>query len=207
MASLVRSIKPRKDNDDFTPSPELKGKFLWVRVWGGSRSQIKNDGDNGNSVIIPHPHLLAKPKKIPYGKPEVVFKIGGKERLYRINYNTEGMIKQEGKRLYYDTYFNNTVGGLRLYEYPEDMDAEETYTAFKNNGVRMYVEKGGIKMIVLIIVAIFGMVGLVGLVIMAPYTANANAQHDTDQKNLIGLSSKIDQLRAQIQNMGAKPIA
>ena len=195
MASLLGKVRP--DRQDFIPLPEHKGKHLYVRVWGGSRGE-RND--------LTQPHLVAKPKKIPYGQPSVSMKIGGKERLYKINYQTDGMIKQEGKRLYYDTHFLNQVGGLRWYEFPEDLDAEEAYTVFKNNGVEMYVKKGGISTKILIMILAITAIAMVGVMVMASYTFPTMQQNTVNEKNNIALSNKIDQLRAQVQSLGGKPV-
>ena len=188
--STEQSEKELLAKEKWTQPPELKSKKITVRAWSSQHGT---------------PHVVGK-KTIKYGQPLTVIKIGGKERVYRINYREHGMIKQEGKFLYYDTSFLNTVGGLSFHEYPEDMESSETYEAFLHNGVDMYVKKGGISLKVLIIVAIIGAIGVMGLAIESIYTSSTMQQNDANSKNLIKLSGMIDQLRAQIQNLGAKPI-
>ena len=154
--------------------PEFQNKKLICRVWS-------NTGEQST------PNLLGK-KKVKYGVPEFSIKIGGKMRLFRIIYKIKGVIKQEGKHLYYDTVFNNTTGALAFYEFPEDMDSEESYTVFKNNAVNMYVKKGGIPAILLYISFLAVIILAVALAYVSPYVASS-------QQTIEQLDSQITQLK------------
>jgi hypothetical protein len=191
MASIANRIFADKIKEaEFVQPPEYHGKKLIVKAWSG-------DLDN--------PSVLQR-RTIKYGQPSVTMRIAGKDRLYKINYLDKGLIKQDGKNLVYDTHFLNTVGGMRFHEYPEDIDSEEAYTVFKNNGVDMYVKKGGISQRIFLLLLAMVSIGMVVSAVLAIYTINAQAQSAVDAKNLISLSGKISALEAQVQNMGGKPV-
>lgn len=160
--------------------PEYKGKKILCKVW----SDI---GENSN------PHMVGK-KEVKYGTPTFNIKIGGKDRLYKINYRQRGYIKREGKRLIYDTHFLNTVGGLSYHEYPEDMDSEETYTVFKNNAVNMYVKKGGIPQWYLLIAMAIAGIALIALMVTVPPAMQA-------QEEVKFLDQQITALKAENQRL------
>jgi len=156
--------------------PELKGKKLYCRVWSDT-------GENGT------PQVLAR-KTLKYGTPEFHVKIGGKDRVYKINYISRGIIKQDSKKLIYDVHFLNTVGGLSFHEFPEDMDSEEAYTVFKNNAVNMYVKKGGIPMWYLLIAMGVALVGFIAIIAVVP--SALQAQDEVKQ-----LDALVTQLKGQ----------
>src|SRR5574341_214589 len=173
------------DSSEQVLEPSFKGKKLICRVWDNPKD----------------PYCMAK-KKVTYGSPYFKAKIGGKDRLYKINYNTEGCIKQDGKQLIYDTTFKNTTGALRFFEYPEDMDSEEAYTALENNAVNMYVKKGGIPMWYLLIAFAVAGVGFVALIAIVP--SALQAQDEVKQLDLQVTQLKKDNavLSAQLASQG-----
>lgn len=192
MASLLNKVNKKdsqSEEEKFIQFPEHKGKKLLIKVWSSDKV---------------NPHVIAK-KKIPYGQPYTNIRFAGKDHRYKINYQSEGMIKQEGKEFIYDTHFDNTVGGLAFHEYPEEMDSSEVYDTHINNGVDLYVKKGGIRPILLYIcIGIIG-VAMIGLIYFAQYALGLQSNNDINQKNLISLSAKIDTLRDQVKQLGGVP--
>lgn len=147
------------------PIPEeYKKKKLYCRMWN----------EKGTRTI-------GKPKKVTYGTPFFTTRIGGRQRYFKIIYNTEGMIKLIDGKFYYDTTYDNTLGGLALrnIEFPEDMMSEEAYTTFVNNGVNMYVKKGGIPLLYLMVA--MGMVLVMAIAIIATVPAGMQAQEQVKQ--------------------------
>lgn len=169
------NISENSEHDYLTPA-EFKGRKIICRVWSDT-------GENNT------PMVLAK-KKIKYGQPDFSVKIGGKSRMYRMNYRTKGLIKQEGKILYYDTHFANAVGGLAFYEFKEDIDSEEAYTVFKNNAVNMYVKKGGIPAVLLYI-------AFIGMIILAVALAYVSPTAIAMQQNTEELDAQVTILKQQ----------
>lgn len=164
--------KSKKDSIEITPEqakvldniplpPEFKKRKLICRIW--------NEKCN---------RTLRKPVVIPYGKPYFSAKIGTKDRFFKVNYDLEGMIKYDNGKLYYDTVFDNVVGGvaLRNYEFPEDMDSEEAYTTIKNNAVNMYVKKGGIPLLYLMVAMLAVIVMAIAIVATVPAGLGAQEQ-------------------------------
>lgn len=172
MTTLVERDTADNEQDLVIPS-ELKNKKIICRVWSDT-------GANNTPVVL-------SKRKIKYGQPTFNARIGGKDRLYKVNYRTKGLIKQEGKLMYYDTHFLNSVGGLAFHEFQEDIDSEEAYTVFKNNAVNMYVKKGGIPAILLYITFIAMIILAVSLAYVSPTT--------------IGQQSTIEQLDAQVTTL------
>lgn len=169
--------------------PIIKGKKITVKIWS-------NDAISPNKLYE---------KEIPYGQPYLDVRFGKDDRRYKINYRTKGMIMQEGKKHIYNTSFNNHVGGLSFHEYPEEMDSSEVYDTHVNNGVDMYVKKGGIRPILLYICIGIIAVAMIGLIYFAQYALGLQSNNDINQKNLIGLSNKIDTLREQVKQLGGVP--
>jgi len=193
MAVLADSEKKGKSpRDEALPiPPEYKNKKLIVKIWSDT-------GENGT------PQVLFK-RTVKYGTPFVTAKIAGKDRLFKINYRTKGVIKQDGKKLYTDIHFLNAVGSLAFYEFKEDMDSEEAYTIFKNNAVNMYVKKGGISpMTLYICIGAICAMGI-GYAIVSPYIIQSIQQHEVDIKDLTSASAKIQALRDQVVKLGEIP--
>lgn len=173
------------DNDFIIP-PEFKGRKIICRIWS----------DNGKNAT---PMVLAK-KKIKYGQPDFSVKIGGKMRMYKMNYRTKGLIKQDGKFLYYDIHFSNALGGLVFYEFNEDVDSEEAYTVFKNNAVNMYVKKGGIPAILLYVSFIALIIMAVALAYVSPTTINMQTQVKELDTQITTLKQQNAILQQQLNN-------
>lgn len=144
------------------------------------------------------PFSLAK-KTVKYGTPSFHVKIGGKDRLYKINYTADGCIKQEGKKLYYDTSFSNTTGALRFFEFPEDMDSEEAYTALENNAVNMYVKKGGIPLMYLMVAMLAVVAMAFALIFIVPPSLQAQEQVKELDAKITTLTKDNTILRQQLQ--------
>lgn len=153
--------------------PEYKKKKLICRIWN----------EEGTRTI-------RKPIKITYGKPYFTCKVGTKDRFFRVNYSTKGIIKIIDGKMYYDIAFDNTLGGIALgnVEFPEDMDSEEAYTVFKNNAVNMYVKKGGIPLMYLLVAMIA--VTVMAFAIIATVPAGLQAQ-----ENVKFLDEQVTQLK------------
>lgn len=83
-----------------TEKYNIKSKKIYCRVWSSAKEPI----------------VLAR-KKVKYGSPTFDAKIGGKNRTFKINYDHEGCIKQDGKKFYYDTAFDNMTGALSFHEF------------------------------------------------------------------------------------------
>lgn len=164
-----------EDNEVVLPS-ELRNKKLVCRLWS----------DTGENSM---PSVLAR-RKVRYGQPTFNAKIGGKDRFYKINYKKAGAIKQEGKQLYYDTHFLNTVGALSFNEHDEDVDSEEAYTVFKNNAVNMYVKKGGIPPMLLYIAFAMVMVLVVVIAYIAPSFVSATQSMEELDKQVTALKQQ-----------------
>lgn len=179
VTSELDLTRKKKEEEESIIPEDLKGRKLYCRIWSDT-------GKNGT------PHTLGKIKKIKYGQPFFNAKIGGKDRMYKINYRTKGLIKQEGKKLFYDVHFLNTVGALSFYEFPEDMDSEEAYTTFKNNAVNMYVKKGGIPPLVLYICLAIALVAMIALIAIVPSAFSA-------QESVKGLDAQVTALKAENQ--------
>lgn len=169
---------------------EYKNKKLYCRVWN-------EDGTR----------TLRKRIKIPYGKPYFSCKIGGKDRFFKINYETRGLIKVIDGRMYYDTAFDNALGAFALgnIEYPEDMDSAEAYTTFKDNAVQMYVKKGGIPLLYLMIA--MGMVMIMAIAIIATVPSGLSASEqvkdlDAQVTELRQQNAVLQQQLAQVGNNG-----
>lgn len=147
---------------------------------------------------------IAKPKKIPYGMPYFTSKIGGKQRYFKVNYYTEGMIKNIDGKMYYDTAFDNSVGGfaLRNYEFPEDMDSEEAYTIFKNNAVNMYVKKGGIPMLYLLVAMGLAFACIIAVIATVPAGLKASEQVKDLDNQVTSLRQQNAVLQQQLAQAG-----
>lgn len=155
--------------------PEFKGKKLYCRVWNEKGTRT-----------------LARPKKIPYGMPYFTTKIGGKNRFFKVNYYTDGMIQNIEGKMYYNIAFDNTVGGfaLRNHEFPEDMASDEVYTAFVDNGLQMYVKKGGLPMIYFAIAMIVALVCVIAVLATVPAGLGA-------QENVKVLDAQVTALKGE----------
>lgn len=153
--------------------PEYKGKKLHCRIWN----------EEGTRTI-------RRPVTIPYGKPYFTCKVGTKDRFFKVNYSTKGLIKVIDGKMYYDIAFDNSLGALALgnVEFPEDMDSEEAFTVFKNNAVQMYVKKGGIPLLYLL----FAMIAVTAMAFAIIATVPAGLQA---QDNVKFLDSQVTQLK------------
>src|SRR2546426_2872646 len=165
---------------------EYKNRKLYCRIWD----------ETGTRTLV-------KPKKVPYGIPFFSAKVGGRDRYFKINYNTRGMIKSIDGRMFYDTAFDNATGGyaLRNYEFPEDIDSEEAYTIFKNNAVNMYVKKGGIPMIYLMVAMGIALVAMIMIIAVVPAGLQAQDQVKELDKQVTVLKAQNQVLQKQANEL------
>lgn len=181
---MTTTDKSKKVSHEVPIPPEYKNKRLICRVWD----------EKGIRTI-------SKAKKITYGQPFFNVKIGKKDRLFKVNYNTEGMIKVIDGKMYYDTTFDNSVGGLSFHEFPEDMDSEEAYTIFKNNAINLYVKKGGIPPMVLYICLAVAFVSMIGIIVTVPSALDASSQKDELDKLATVLKQENAVLKQQVASL------
>jgi len=187
---MATVAQPKPKSDDYIPIPELQKHKLICRIWN----------EDGTRTI-------AKPVVIPYGQPTFTKKIGKKDRLFKVNYYDEGMIKVIDGKMYYDTTFDNAVGGLSFKEYPEDAESSEIYTIFNNNAVKMYVQKGGIPLIYLMVAMGMAMCAFIAIIVVIPDGLHAKDQvKDLDNQitalraNNAGLQQEINRLTGLLSN-------
>lgn len=190
---LLKGVLPlTKPREISGVAPDLMGKKLVCKVW---------DSDGSTGV----PRRLAK-KTVKYGAPSFTAKIGGVKRLFQINYEDFGAIKQEGNFFVYDTTFDNTTGSLAFHEFPEEMDSSQAFTVFLNTAVKMYVAKGGIPLHYLII-AVFGALFIAGAcAYLGVEVSKLNQQHQVDINDLTTASQTIRNLRTQVTGLGGIPV-
>lgn len=146
--TMIPDVPQENPRNKMAFAEDLVGKKLKVKIWS-------NNGEHETPRVL---HTA----KTKYGQPHVTWRAKGGKRMYQIDYEHKGAIKQDGKSLIYDTVFDNAVGALTFYEHDEDIDSGQAYTMFLNSAVNMYVKKGGIPLIYLI-VAMIGMVVAIGI--------------------------------------------
>lgn len=175
--TMIPDVPQENPRSKMAFAEDLVGKKLRVKVWS-------NNGENET------PRVLTT-LKTKYGQPAVTWRAKGGKRMYQIDYEHKGAIKQEGKTLVYDTVFDNAVGALTFYEHDEDIDSGQAYTMFLNSAVNMYVKKGGIPLLYLII-AMIGMVVMVGILgyVSINYKQLAD-QHTIDFHDLVNAEARI----------------
>lgn len=162
----------------------LYGKKILCKVWN-------NDMDE----------VLGK-ATIKYGTPYFNVKIGNQKRKFKVNYNTEGTIKQDGKMYVYDTNFDNTVGAMRFYSFSEHevIASDEAYTVFDNNAVKLYVQKGGFPPIYLAIAMIAVIIMAFAFILTVPEGLTAIEQRDILDKQITALKQENAVLKQQTQS-------
>lgn len=165
----------------------ISGKKLICRVWNNE-----------------HDDVLAK-KTIKYGAPYFNAKIGGRDRKYKVNYDTKGCIKKDGKVHIYDIVFDNTVGALRFHSFSkhEVMDSDEAYQVYENNAVKMYVSKGGIPLIYLAIAMIAVVAMAFAIIMTVPNGLNASEKVDELDKQVTQLRQQNAVLQQQLIDRGS----
>lgn len=161
----------------------IYGKKILCRVWNKEMDTV-----------------LAR-KTISFGTPYFIVKIGNQKRKFKVNYNAESTIKQDGKMYLYDTDFDNTVGAMRFYSYSEHevIASDEAYTVFDNNAVKLYVQKGGFPMWYLAVAMIAVVVMAFAFILTVPDGMQAIEQRDTLDKTVTSLRQENAVLKQQLQ--------
>lgn len=165
-------------------SRTLSGKTILCQVWNDKLDNV-----------------LAR-KKVKYGTPYFNVKIGGRTRRYKINYDTDGVIKQNGKLWVYDTDFSNTIGAMKFSSFSEHevLDSDEAYQVFENNGVKMYVSKGGIPLLYLAICMIAVVAMAFAIIATVPSGLSASEQRDELDKQITALRQENAVLKSRLQD-------
>jgi len=165
-----------EETKNFIPH-DITGKKLIIRAWS-------QEGYKTPAKVLAY-------KKIRYGAPHAILKVAKVQRMYKINYEHMGGFKQIGRRLYYDTMFDNATGALSYSEFPEDVDSTQAFDMFKDSAVKAYVAKGGLKMIYFIIAITGAMLAIGGLLYFASQALQLSNQHTVDFKDLTNAESRI----------------